>query len=307
MGTQVIVGIGELLWDLLPGGKQPGGAAANFVYHAGMLGAQGWLVSRVGNDALGHELLKRLDAIGVASDGVTLDQDSPTGTVKVDVSEEGQPCFTICENVAWDRIIANQRALEAVARADGVCFGTLAQRGEVSRTTLRALVTAARPEALKICDINLRSPFYSQPIIEDSLRLANALKINDQELPILAEMFGLAGKPVEQLAELTRRYGLRWVALTRGAHGSLIYSKGDYSEHPGFPGPVADTVGAGDSFTAALAMGWLAGWKLETINRRANEIAAYVVSQPGATPRLPEQLIAHFPKANLQKANPKLL
>jgi len=286
----VVVGLGEVLWDLLPGGKQLGGASANFAYHAQMLGAESWLVSRVGDDPLGREILARLQALQMATDGVTVDPRAPTGTVAIEVSAEGQPRFTICENVAWDQLAVTEFALAKVVRADAVCFGSLAQRHETSRAAIRSLVAATRPDALRIFDINLRQQFFSLAVIEASLQLANVLKINDEELPVLARLFGLQGGPAEQLAGLAQRFDLRLVALTRGARGSLFYSQGSYSEMAGLATHVVDTVGAGDSFTAMLTLGLLAGWELDRINRCANEVAAYVVSQPGATPRLPAHL-----------------
>lgn len=292
-----VIGIGEVLWDLLPGGKQIGGAPANFACHAQTLGAKAGLISSVGRDPLGREILERLSAMQVAVEGVSLDAHAPTGTVAVEVSPAGQPKFTICENVAWDRIAATDSARRLVAQADAICFGSLAQRNEISRTAIRSLVAATRPAALRIFDVNLRQNYYSKEVIEASLQLANILKINDEELPVLAGFFGLPGGAAEQLAELARRFELQMVALTCGARGSLFYSRGSYSEAKGVPVSVVDTVGAGDSFTATLAMGILAGWSLDRINRRANEVAAYVVSQPGATPKLPAHLYLSQPFA----------
>ena len=286
----IVVGLGELLWDLLPGGKQLGGASANFAYHAQTLGADAVLISRVGNDPLGHELLARLRARQMRTDGITVDPTAPTGTVSIALSPAGPPTFTIQENVAWDHLTATDLARATVARADAVCFGSLGQRNEVSRGAIRSLVGASRPDALRILDVNLRQNYFSMEIIEASLRLANILKINDEELPVLARFFGLRGEPAEQLAELARRFELKVVALTCGARGSLFYSQGCYSEAKGLPVSVVDTVGAGDAFTAVLTLGILAGWNLDRINRRANEVAAYVVSQPGATPHLPAHL-----------------
>ena len=286
-----VVGLGEVLWDMLPGGKQLGGASANFACHAQMLGAKAWLVSRVGDDLLGREILERLRSMQLLSDGVTVDASAPTGTVDVELNRDGQPKFVIRENVAWDYIPASDFARSAVARADAICFGSLAQRNETSRATIRSLVGLARPDALIIFDVNLRQNFYSPEILRTSLELANVLKINDEELPVLARLFGLAGEPEEQISELARRFNFKLVALTCGARGSLFYSQGTYSEVEGLPASVVDTVGAGDAFTAMMALGYLAGWNLDRINRCANEVAAYVVSQPGATPRLPAHLL----------------
>ena len=287
---KVVVGLGEVLWDLLPGGKQLGGASANFAYHAQTLGAEAYLISSVGNDLLGREILERLSVMKIPVAGVVMNSHAPTGTVSVEVSPDGQPKFHIRENVAWDQITATAITRGIVARADAVSFGSLAQRHEISRTTIRSLVAATRPDALRIFDVNLRQDYFSKEIIETSLRLANVLKINDEELPVLAKLFGLCGGPAEQLAELAHRFELQLVALTCGARGSLFYSRGSYSEAEGLPVRVVDTVGAGDSFTAMLTMGLLAGWELDRINRCANEVAAYVVSQPGGTSELPAHL-----------------
>lgn len=287
-----LVGIGEVLWDLLPGGRQLGGAPANFAYHASALGAEARVVSRVGNDDLGREALDRLEKLGVPTDCVEVDGALPTGTVSVEVSADGQPRFTIHENVAWDRISGESAGRRAISAADAVCFGTLAQRSETSRRTIRALLKTMPVESLRILDVNLRQHFYSPELIEESLALANVLKVNDAELPRLADMFRLNGDERAQVAGLARRFNLRLVAYTRGGHGSLLHSEGRWSEHPGVPTKVADTIGAGDSFTAAMTVGLLAGWPLDEINQRASEVAAFVCSQPGATPQLPESLRA---------------
>jgi fructokinase len=285
-----VIGLGEVLWDLLPAGRQLGGAPANFSFHAKMLGADAWLISSVGNDLLGREILERLRQMQMASECVAVNPTAPTGSVSVTVAPDGQPTFVIRENVAWDFIAASASARSVVAQADAICFGSLAQRNPVSRAAIHTLLALARPEAYRVFDINLRQHFFSDEIITESLALANILKINDEELPVLARLFHLRGDTKAQLAELAERFDLKLVALTRGARGSLFYAQGDYSECAGFSSQVVDTVGAGDSFTATLVMGLLAGWDLDQINRHANQVAAYVVSQPGATPILPEQL-----------------
>jgi fructokinase len=181
-----------------------------------------------------------------------------------------------------------------VAAADAVCFGTLAQRGEVSRRSIRTLLRAAPAESLRILDMNLRQGSYSRQIVEESLALANILKVNETELKLLAEKFGLPGDERARIAALARRFQLRLVASTRGEGGRLFHSKGRWSERPGVPVKLVDTVGAGDSFTAGVALGMLAGWSMDEINRRAGAVAAFVCSQPGGTPELPEQLRAPF-------------
>jgi fructokinase len=289
-----IVGIGEVLWDLLPSGKQLGGAPANFTCHAWALGAEARLVSRVGEDALGREIIERWAARGLQTDTIAVDKERPTGTVSVELAPDGQPQYTIHERVAWDRIEADDVALDAVGRADAVCFGTLAQRTKSTRASVEVLLTASRPDALRIFDVNFRPPFVARDVIVESMKPANVLKLNEHELPVLAEIFSLSGSPAEQLAALATRFELRLVALTRGGEGSLLFADGAYSEHPGLKATVLDTVGAGDAFTAVLTLGVLEGWDLDRINQHANQVAAFVCSQPGATPKLPEALREPF-------------
>lgn len=283
-------GIGEILWDLLPSGRQLGGAPANFAYHAHALGIASGAISRIGNDSLGHEIQARFNAMSLPVSHLQVDDVAPTGTVEVQLTSEGQPRFIIHENVAWDRLAASGAALAAISQADAICFGTLAQRHEVSRKAILSLVAATPPQALRIFDINLRQHFYSREIIEQSLTMANVLKLNHDELPVLAAMFNLSGSTKAQMQELALRFELRLVALTRGADGSLLFSEGHWSEQAGIPAKVIDTVGAGDCFTAALAVGLLNGIPLDGINFLANQLASYVCSCPGATPPLP----AHF-------------
>ena len=289
-----VVGIGEVLWDLLPSGKQLGGAPANFAYHASALAVETRIVSRVGRDANGRELLQRVSDLRLSTEWIELDPAAPTGTVSVEIAVDGQPKYTIHENVAWDYIKAQPAARRAVADANAVCFGTLAQRSETSRSSIRALVSLAPPNTLRIFDINLRQHFYSRELIEQSLALANVLKVNDTELGVLAEMFGVTGDMRAQMNGLAGRYPLRVIACTRGANGSLLLANGQWSDHPGVPVKVADTVGAGDAFTAAIALGLLRAWDLDDINHRANQIASFVASCPGATPDLPQHLRAPF-------------
>jgi fructokinase len=283
-----VIGLGEILWDLLPSGKQLGGAPANFACHAHALGARARVISRVGRDQPGREILQRLQAIGLSTDDIQLDPTAPTGTVSVELSAQGQPRFTIHEDVAWDHLALDQSALAAVAEADAVSFGTLAQRRDPARSTIQALLTAARPGALRILDLNLRQHYYSRDIIETSLRLANVLKCNESELPVLAEMLGLRGSPRRQMEEVARQRAQRLVCVTRGERGSLLYCEGQWAEDPGEPVVVKDTVGAGDAFTAALALGLLAGKPLQAVNRQANQVARHVCACEGATPPLPD-------------------
>ena len=285
-----IVGIGELLWDLLPTGAQIGGAPANFSYHAGALGAETRPISRVGDDTLGHELLAQLKALGVNTECVQIDPTMPTGTVAVEIDADGQPCFDIRANVAWDHLQVDSAALHAASSADALCFGTLAQRDPVSRAAIRTLVAASPSEALRVLDVNLRQQYYSRALIEESLALATVLKVNDLELPRLVELFSLGGDLRSQLEQLAERWQLRAIALTRGDRGSVLLTTHEWSEHPGVSVEVKDTIGAGDAFTAAMTVGLLSGWALDDVNAHANEVAAFVASCSGGTPPLPSSI-----------------
>jgi fructokinase len=279
-----VLSVGEILWDFLPAGRQLGGAPANFAYHLHALGADVRLVSRVGDDSAGREILARIALLGLPITGIGVDESAPTGTASVELVGDGQPHFIIHEDVAWDRLTTDVEMLVCAGMADAVYFGSLAQRSDPSRRSICRIIAAAPPSALRVFDINLRPPFYSREIIEFSLSLANALKLSDAELPVLAKMFGLAGGTREQLSALARRFNLRAIALTRGAAGSLLLADGVWSDHSGLRVPVVDAVGAGDSFTAAWTLGLLAGMPLDEINFRANELAAFVCTQPGAMP-----------------------
>ncbi len=289
MGHQILA-VGEVLWDLLPSGKQLGGAPANFTYQCRSLGADAGLVTRVGDDPLGHEVLGRFRILGLPVEPVQVDPVFPTGTVDVALAPDGQPRFTIREHVAWDQLEADEASLARASRADAVCFGSLSQRDEPSRSAIRKFVAASRPGALRLFDVNLRPPFVDRDIIADSLMLANALKLNDQELPALAAMFGFRADVREAMGHLASRFGLSLIALTRGPHGGLLLADGEWSDLPGLTVAVSDTIGAGDAFTAALVVGLLAGQPLEEINRHANDVAAFVCSRPGGTPTLPDAL-----------------
>jgi fructokinase len=283
-----VVGVGEVLWDLLPAGPQLGGAPANFTYHVGVLGARALMVTRVGDDDLGRDVIARFETMNLPSETVQVDLTRSTGTVAVTLDEEGVANYTFAEDAAWDQLAATTDAMRAVSGAHAVCFGTLAQRSATSRQAIQRLVAAASPNALKIFDINLRLDFYSREVIEQSLRLANVLKLNDEELIVLTEMFSLRGNVRRRLEWLVRTFGLRTAVLTSGSLGSLIYHEGRWSEVSPKPLRVVDTVGAGDAFGAALTMGMLRGIDLDEVHAIAAEVARYVCSQSGATPAMPE-------------------
>jgi fructokinase len=285
-----VFGIGEVLWDLLPNGRKLGGAPANFAYHARALGADAACISRVGEDALGRELLRQMSEVGLPTEFTTTDSVHPTGTVSVVVEEDGQPHFTIHEGVAWDYMVPDSKSVDAVSNAAVVCFGTLAQRSPTSRETIRALLDHAPEDALRICDVNLRQHFYSAAVLDASLQLANVLRLNETELPLIAELLCVPGAPRQQLGALRDAYDLRVVVLTRAEKGSILFDGEQWVESEGAKVEVVDAVGAGDAFTAATALGLLAGWPLEAISTRANEVAAFVCGHEGATPAMP----AHF-------------
>ena len=285
-----IVGIGELLWDLLPSGRRLGGAPLNFACHGAQLGAKAYPVSCLGRDVPGQAIRRELASLGLDDLYVGEDTGHPTGSVQVTLDEGGKPSYTICEDVAWDFLAMSDRLADLATKTDAVCFGSLAQRGAVSRSTIHTFLNRVRTEALKIFDINLRQAFYSQEIVAASLESANVLKLSNEELPVLAGMLGLVGTTEDQLAALMGTFDLRLIAYTRGAGGSLLMTPDEMDAHPGFPAAVVDTVGAGDSFTAALCVGLLQRRPLTEINDLANRVAAFVCSQKGATPVLPPEV-----------------
>jgi fructokinase len=289
-----IVGIGEVLWDLLPSGPQLGGAPINFAYHAGALGAEAVAISRIGTDPHGDEIRTLLAERGIDVRCLQTDTALPTGTVHVTLASDGQPHYDIRENAAWDGLQVDALAQHVCSRADAICFGTLAQRSLASRTAIRTLVASTPATSLRILDVNLRLQFYSRELLADSLAVSNIVKVNDDELPVLALLFGLHGDERAQMAQMMERWDLRAVALTRGPRGALLYTRTEWSDHPGFPATVADTIGAGDSFTAAMTIGLLRGWPLDVVNERANRVASHVASSRGAMPVIPEPLRADF-------------
>jgi fructokinase len=284
---RTIVGLGELLWDLLPGGKQLGGAPANFAYITNLLGDIGIPASCVGRDSLGDEALQRLAQLGLSSAFVQRDSVHPTGTVKVAIDAGGQPCFDISVPVAWDFLAWTPAWQQLASNADAVCFGSLAQRSPQSQATIRSFLRATQSEAVRVFDVNLRQNFYTTQILRESMKLATIVKLNHEELPRIMRLFELEPRSEEDSArQLLSLHDLKLVCVTRGSGGSLLLSPDERSEHPGFCVKVADTVGAGDAFTAALVHGYLRGTPLAQINETANRIGAWVASQSGATPAL---------------------
>ncbi|MFI5377965.1 MAG: carbohydrate kinase [Tepidisphaerales bacterium] len=285
----IVVGFGEILWDLLPAGKQLGGAPANFAYHAGALGAKASVVSAVGNDALGREILARLDALGLDRRHVATDPGHPTGTVSVLVDAAGAPTYEIRRNVAWDFVPWSAELGDVAHSADAVCFGSLAQRSPGTRATTMTFLTETRPECLRVFDINIRKT-ADLPVVSSLLAMTNVFKLNHEEMPAVAKMLGLGNDEPAAARELLSRFSLKLLAVTYGDLGSHLYAPAHHSFVRAPAVKVVDTVGAGDSFAAAMVMGLLAGWSLERIHRRATELAAYVCTQPGATPAHPKDI-----------------
>ena len=288
-----IVGLGEILWDVFPDGARFGGAPANFACSAAGLAAGSarvGMAGAVGRDDLGQRALAGLTSRGVAVTAVAV-LPQPTGRVDVTVDLAGHASYVFAPDCAWDNVPWSDSLERLAAETSAVCFGTLSSRGATALATIRRFVAAVPSPALRILDINLRPPFWSSDIVRDSLPLANVVKCNDDELPVVAEILGLTGSPESILRQLVDRHALRLAALTRGAKGSLLVTAdGAASDLPGTPVEVIDTVGAGDAFTAAVTLGLLAGWPLSKLHAHAERVAAYVCTQPGGTPPIPADL-----------------
>lgn len=282
-----VVGLGELLWDLLPAGKQLGGAPANFAYITSLLGDEGIPASRLGQDDLGEEAIRRLSQLGLPTDFIQRDTQHPTGIVRIEVDRAGQPCFEICESAAWDFLEWTSQWKRLASETDAVCFGSLAQRSEPSRSTIRNFLKSTRPDAARVFDVNLRQNFFNAEVLSASMKLATIVKLNHEELPRIMQLFELEHRTEELSAQrLVALYNLKLVCITRGNGGSLLTSPDACHAHQGFRVKVADTVGAGDAFTAAMVHEYLRGASLQRMNEAANRIGAWVASQVGATPGL---------------------
>lgn len=280
-----VVGLGEVLWDHLPGRTCLGGAPANFAYITTLMGDQGIVASRVGQDSAGVEALRRMDELGLNIDHVQTDPRCATGTVKVRLDGKGVPQFEIADPVAWDRLEWTLDWQRLAANADAVCFGSLAQRSEHSRSTIRRFLKATSPDAVKVFDVNLRQSYYSDDVLSESMRLADIVKLNDEELPKIMKVFkGQHRAELSSARWLIRAHDLKLVCVTRGGRGSLLVQADDSSEHPGFRVHVADTVGSGDAFTAGLVHEYLQGASLGLMNEVANLVGAWVASEVGAMP-----------------------
>lgn len=291
MTDKLIVGIGEILWDILPESKKLGGAPANFAYHAAQSGLHSCVVSAVGNDLLGQEILENLENKKLNYQIAITPY--PTGTVKVTVDNTGIPCYDIREQVAWDNIPYKSSLQELAKRTNAVCFGSLAQRNPVSRTTIQRFLNEM-PEGenqYKIFDMNLRQSYYTREILHHSLRQCNVLKLNDEELTCVQQLFGYPHlRPETACKNLLATYSLEMLILTCGIQGSYVFTptKIYFRKTPSVQ--VWDTVGAGDSFTATFCATLLKGGDIEKAQQLAVEVAAYVCTQEGAMPPLPDSL-----------------
>lgn len=306
---QLILGVGELLWDLLPEGERLGGAPANFSVMAGRLGNHAMILSRVGNDELGERALEVLRPLPVDTDALQMDAHVETGRVTVEF-KDGQPAYVIHQPAAWDWIDASEEWLLLAERADAICFGSLAQRNAAARKTIERLVEASGEACVRIFDVNLREPFYTAEVLGSSIGLATVVKMNDAEVPQVLGMIGLAplGAPLEEgwgrftawdkyrlrvgaerlLVEFPR---LDLVAITCGGKGSLLVRRDEWHDHPGIPVKVADTIGAGDAFTAAIASYLLKGASLARLNEAGNRWGSFVATQHGAMPEISEAVM----------------
>lgn len=279
-----IIGLGELLWDLLPAGKALGGAPCNFAYHASNCdGCEGVAISAIGKDELGDEIQAVVADKKIKN--IISAVEYPTGTVNVTLDNEGIPAYDICRNVAWDYIPFTPEMESLAKEADAACFGSLAQRSETSRNTIRAFLNAMPKDSLKVFDINLRQDYFSKELIEDSLKLSNILKINDDEVEVVRNLFGWNGESDEEVCRrLLKDYDLKMVVETCGAKESFVYYPNGTSHVLTPKVEVVDTVGAGDSFTGSFVGTLLSGKSIEEAHRKAVETAAFVCTQNGAMP-----------------------
>ena len=283
--NKVVVGIGELLWDVFPSVKHIGGSPANFIYHINQLGASGIIVSSIGKDSQGNEIYDNLKYLGISVEYIQQNNHLPTGISRVQIDSDSTPSYKIDENVAWDNIVQSDAINKLANECSAVYFGTLAQRSKISRDTINNFLQNTKPDTLKICDINFRKPFYNQEIVFKSLEICNILKLNIDELQILCDILKINESEDKTLEILTENYTLDLIALTKGK-GSRIFSKDCDSHMPPRKIEIEDTVGAGDSFTAGMVIGLLKGLSLIEVHKLADQIATFVCTKQGATPKL---------------------
>jgi fructokinase len=305
----LVLGIGELLWDVLPDGRRLGGAPANFAVMAGRLGNRAAILSSIGRDNFGSDAIHRLDPMPVETGFLQTDPVHDTGRVTVSISA-GEPHYTIHQPAAWDFLELSDEWVQLVGRANAICFGSLAQRNQESRQTIQTLVAGSADTCIRVFDVNLRAPYYSSEVLQESLELATVAKLNGGEMRQMMELLdlqideesvnspsspgvdggrlgtGFLGWAAGRL--LTEFAGLQMVAVTRGDHGSVLITRDEMDEHPGFPVKLIDAIGAGDAFTAAMTHYLLRGASLSIMNDAGNRWGAWIASQPGAMPALPD-------------------
>ena len=287
---RMIVGLGEALWDVLPEGKKLGGAPANFAYHTGQFGLDTLAISALGEDRLGDETIAAIEEQGL--NYMMPRVPYPTGTVQVTLDDEGIPAYDIKENVAWDNIPFTDEMKAVAQNCRAVCFGSLAQRNVVSRGTIKKFLSTTPDDCMKIFDINLRQNFYTKEVIDDSLHLCNVLKINDEELVVIGRMFGYPGLDMQDKCWLLLgKYNLDILVLTCGVNGSYVFTPGSMSFYETPKVEVADTVGAGDSFTGTFCACILKGKSVADAHRIAVDASAFVCTQKGAMPKLPDTIL----------------
>jgi fructokinase len=305
----LILGIGELLWDVLPEGMGLGGAPANFAVMAARLGNHSAILSRIGRDELARQAIERLDPMPVDTRFLQVDAAHETGQVTVSLSA-GEPHFTIHQPAAWDFMQLSDEWVQLVQRADAICFGSLAQRDRESRQTIQTLAAESSSACIRVFDVNLRAPYYSAEVLQESLGLATVVKMNELEAPLVLELVGMtaedkptgdAPRPAAEQLRLASQMlrsaadrllaefsNLQLVAITKGSHGSLLVTREEWNEHPGFAVKLADGIGAGDAFTAAMTHYLLRGEDLATLNEAGNRWGGWMASQSGAMPALPD-------------------
>lgn len=314
MKNKLVIGLGEVLWDVYPDVALFGGAPANFAMHAAYLGADAHIISAVGNDELGTRALDWLLSKNQPTNHILVDPKHPTGNVQVTLDRSGTPSYHFAPDVAWDYLTFPDEAFDLASKADAICFGTLAQRSKISAQSIARLLDSTPKQCLRVFDVNLRQNFYSAEVLDATLQRANVLKLNREELPVVLQALNItpaqsSPSDLQQPLQLHQsncqalidRYNLPTVALTLGSDGSMIYHYGRWDVQPGIPVDAIDTVGAGDSFSAAMIMGLLptkdssgkelSGENLSKVHQRAARIAAYVCTQRGAVPLPPEDLL----------------
>ena len=282
-----VAGLGEVLWDFFPEGKKLGGAPANFAAHAQQLGAESFIISSIGQDVLGKKTKKCLEAYDIDTSGLQVNKDFPTGKVKLTLDQSGNAQYAIAENTAWDHITLEPIHQKIAQKLDALCFGTLAQRNNISQNSIEQIINHTSKNCLKVFDVNFRKNHYDRRTVKKNLDLANVLKVNEEEFHTIGSLFSHSGNHQNRLDSLIHQFDLRLCILTLGQKGSVMASKEQYNVCTSSSTiDVKSTVGAGDAFTAAAVMGWLDQKPLEQINQEASDLAAFVCSHLEAVPKI---------------------